>query len=233
MTFYRISKLKGKATTGSMTDPVRGTLDVVLKQDGEDSLACVYNELVALRLGQRLGLSLAMGVPSVGDGGTYFASLVVGGLSINLPNITAKQMPKVAERYPLESAGIFVFDVWVLNNDRADNLKANLTESPIHVFAGIDHEQTLLGTQAEMQQSLDALQSLAIPRPHPLMKYVKQNHVDYWVNEITQLSNDAIESAAVFGFSIGAVHDRMQKKLASALKARRDDIANLVLQSCS
>ena len=68
-----------------MTEPARGTLDVVLKQDSDNSPCCVYNEMVALRLAQRLGIPVAMGVPSVGDGGIYFASLTVGGLSINLP----------------------------------------------------------------------------------------------------------------------------------------------------
>lgn len=232
MTFYRITKLGKKASSGSMTDPVRGTLDVILKQDSDNSPACVYNELVALRLGQRLGLPLAMGVPSVGDGGTYFASLVVGGLSINLPDITAKQMPKVAARYPLEAAGIFVFDVWVLNNDRVDNLKANLSVSNIQLIAGIDHEQTLLGITGNIDTSLDALNNLSVPISHPFKSLLVQNHIDYWVSEVANLSDDAIDAAAVLGLSIGGIHHRMQQKLASALKARRDSIAELIFRSC-
>ena len=162
MAFYKIRELSRKLPGGSMTEPVRGTLDVILKQDSDNSPTCVYNEIVALRLAQRLGVPLAMGVPSVGDGGTYFASLTVGGLSINLPNISAKKMAGVAKRYPSDAAALFVFDVWVLNNDRADNLKANLTPAEVHLVAGIDHEQTLLGTQGDVKESLQALANLDV-----------------------------------------------------------------------
>ena len=54
----------------------------------------------------------------MGDGGVYFASLTVGGLSINLPDLSNKKMANVADRYPKEAAAIFVFDVWILNDDR-------------------------------------------------------------------------------------------------------------------
>ena len=170
MTFYRIKTLGKKVSSLSMTEPVRGTLDVVLKQDSDNSPCCVYNETVALRLAQRLGAPLAMGVPSVGDGGMYFASLMVGGLSINLPNISAKKMAQVAERYPHDTAAIFVFDVWILNDDRENNLKANLTSSPLHLVAAIDHEQTLLGRYGDIEQSLEALEAFEVPARHPLQE---------------------------------------------------------------
>jgi hypothetical protein len=37
MTFYRIKALGKKVSSLSMTEPVRGTLDVVLKQDSDNS----------------------------------------------------------------------------------------------------------------------------------------------------------------------------------------------------
>lgn len=233
MTFYKISKLGKKVPGGSMTEPVRGTLDVVLKQDSENSPCCVYNEMVALRLAQRLGVPLAMGVPSVGDGGTYFASLTVGGLSINLPNITAKQMPGMAKRYPADAAGIFVFDVWVLNNDRVNNLKANLTPADIHVVAGIDHEQTLLGTLGDMKDSLAALEAMNVPAKHPLRKALSASHLKKWAADVKALSDDAIDTAVVLGFSVSGVHAPMQRKLAAALKVRRDAIEELVKRACT
>lgn len=232
MTFYKITKLGKQASQGSMTEPLRGTLDVVLKQDSDNSPACVYNELVALRLGQRLGLPLAMGVPSVGDGGTYFASLVIGGLSINLPNISASKMPNVAKRYPKDAAGIFVFDVWTLNNDRTNNLKANLTTTSLHLIAGIDHEQTLLGTKGDIQDSLAALNALDTPLNHPFKNLTPDKYVSFWISEIANLSDATIDVAVVLGNSIGGVHERAQKKLAAVLKARRDVLTELVKKSC-
>lgn len=201
-----------------MTEPVRGTLDVILKQDSDNSPTCVYNEMVALRLAQRLGVPLAMGVPSVGDGGTYFASLTVGGLSINLPNISVKKMAAVAKRYPADAAALFVFDVWILNDDRADNLKANLTPAEVHLVAGIDHEQTLLGTRADMQDSLHALAALDVPARHPLREHVLAGNVDQWIKRIEGLDDGSVDDAVVLGFSLSGVHERMQRKLAAVLR---------------
>ena len=233
MTFYKIRKLGSKVAGGSMTEPIRGTLDVVLKQDSENSPSCVYNEMVALRLAQRLGVPLAMGVPSVGDGGTYFASLTVGGLSINLPNLTSRKMADAAKRYPSEAAAIFVFDVWTLNDDRENNLKANLTAADIHLIAGIDHEQTLLGRYGDMNTSLQALQSLEVPTRHPLRDHVNSSHVAHWVAQIQSLNDKAIEDATILGFNVSGIFDGTQRKLADALKARRDELSKLVIQACA
>lgn len=232
MAFYKIRELNRKLPGGSMTEPVRGTLDVILKQDNENSPTCVYNELVALRLAQRLGAPLAMGVPSVGDGGAYFASLMVGGLSINLPNISsARRMASVAKRYPADAAALFVFDVWVLNNDRANNLKANLTAAELHLVAGIDHEQTLLGTRGDMKDSLEALEKLDVPIQHPLRAHVSAKFVDQWTSRIRALDDEAVVDTVVLGFSVSGVHARTQRKLADVMKIRRDEIADLVLRA--
>lgn len=233
MTFYRIKALGKKVSSLSMTEPVRGTLDVVLKQDSDNSPCCVYNETVALRLAQRVGIPLAMGVPSVGDGGMYFASLMVGGLSINLPDISAKKMALVAERYPHDAAAIFVFDVWVLNDDRENNLKANLTSSPLHLVAAIDHEQTLLGRYGDMVESLDALESLETPAKHPLRDHLEQRHVEQWIARVQSMSDSDIDDAVVLGYSVGGVHQRSQLRLAKAMKARRDSLPELVSQALS
>lgn len=233
MAFYKIKELKRKVPGGSMTEPVRGTLDVILKQDSDNSPTCVYNEMVALRLAQRLGVPLAMGVPSVGDGGTYFASLTVGGLSINLPNISEKKMAAVAKRYPADAAALFVFDVWVMNNDRANNLKANLTQSDVHLVAGIDHEQTLLGTRGDMRDSLQALGDLEVPARHPLREHVSAELVSEWVTRIGSLDNGAIDDAVVLSLSISGVHERSQRRLAEIMKIRRDQLAALVAKACA
>lgn len=231
--FYKISKLGKKVHGISATEPVRGTLDAVLKQDGENSPCCVYNELVSQRLAHRLGVHLAMGVPSVGDGGTYFASLVVGGLSINLPNVSARKMASVAKRYPREAAGIFVFDVWALNPDREGNIKANLTTTDLHLVAGIDQEQALLGCFPEPQESLDALLAMDVPKHHPFRGMLTAAHLEFWIKEVAVLSDEAIDAAVVLGFSVSGVHGQIQRRLARAMKARRDQIALLVSRACA
>jgi hypothetical protein len=47
--FYKIRDLSRKPPGGSMTQPVRGTLDNILKQDSDHSPTRVYNEIVSLR----------------------------------------------------------------------------------------------------------------------------------------------------------------------------------------
>ena len=163
----------------------------------------------------------------------YFASLMVGGLSINLPNISAKKMAQVAERYPSDAAAIFVFDVWVLNDDRENNLKANLTSSPLHLVAAIDHEQTLLGRYGDMAKSLDALEALAVPDRHPLGTHLEQQHVEQWVARVQSMSDSDINDAVVLGYSVGGVHQRSQLRLAKSMKARRDSLPELVGQALS
>ena len=232
MTYYKIEKL-GRSMPGSMTEPVRGTLEAVLKQDSDNSPCCVYNEIAALRLAQRLNVPLAMGVPCVADGGAYFASLVVGGLSINLPTITAKRMEAVARRYPAEAAALFVFDVWTLNTDRLENVKANLSAAPVRLVAGIDHEQSLLGARGDMQESLDALTALQVPQQHPLARHVRSADAGRWIAEIGSVSDALIESAVILGHSVNGVHARMQRKLADALKLRRDRLSDLVRKAQS
>jgi hypothetical protein len=231
VTFYKIKQIKQQVATHSMTAPIRGTLDVVLKQDGENSPSCVYNEMVALRLAHRLGIPVAMGVPSVGDGGIYFASLTVGGLSINLPNVGRRRMPGVAKRYPNAAAAIFVFDVWILNNDRENNLKANLTSAPTQIIAAIDHEQTLLGTKADPAASIVALSNMDFPTNHPLGNLLKISDVERWAVAVSELSDEAISDAVVLGYSVGGIHASTQNKLSDALIDRRDDIAELINQT--
>lgn len=228
MTFYRISKLGGRVQRPSMTEPVRGTLDVVLKQDGADAPCCVYNEIVALRLAQRIGVPLAMGVPSVGDGGVYFASLVVGGLSINLPDVTRKKMAGVAKRYPSEAAALFAFDVWIYNDDRAENLKANLTANPLPLVAGIDQEKSLLSCVGDMRESLEALAANRVPMRHPFKGQLAASRIGEWQRVIQAVSNEAIETAIVLGYSVGGVHVPSQSRLAQVMKARRDALPSLL-----
>lgn len=231
MTFYKIKQIKKKIATASMTEPVRGTLDVVLKQDGDNSPCCVYNEMVALRLAQRLGIPVAMGVPTLGDGGIYFASLIVGGLSINLPDLSRRRMEGVSKRYPNAAAAIFVFDVWILNSDRENNLKANLTSAPTQIIAAIDHEQTLLGVKATPEDSVAALNSMEFPERHPLANFVSVSHVQRWTIAIAELSDEAIVNAVVLGHSVGGVHAQTQQRLAQALIERREQIEELVNQA--
>ena len=49
-------------------------------------------------------------------------------------------------------------------------------------------------------------------------------YVDHWIEQIQALSDQAIEEAVILGFSVSGVHERTQRKLATALKMRRDKL---------
>ena len=57
---YRIRRIYSRRVKGS-TQASQGTLDAILKFDGEESPHCVYNEIVALRLAQTLHVPVADG----------------------------------------------------------------------------------------------------------------------------------------------------------------------------
>ena len=140
-------------------------------------------------------------------------------------------MEGVAKRYPNAAAAIFVFDVWILNSDRENNLKANLTTAPTPIVAAIDHEQTLLGVNDDPDVSLAALMAMSFPERHPLGDHISAPEVERWTKAVAELSDEAIIDAVVLGQSVGGVHARTQRKLAQALIERQAQIAELVNQA--
>jgi hypothetical protein len=138
-----------RSTTGARD----GYIAAIIKQDSELRPAQIYSELAANRLAQFLGLPVALGVAvqtKRADNGLRFASLkaaeagldfydftdhdasfdddddhkAVPGMHVESGHVNA--LRRVCDRYPLQTAQIAVFDLWIGNDDRPGNLKAEL-----------------------------------------------------------------------------------------------------------
>ena len=78
-------KTFGARTGKGRTEPYIGTLDAIIKSDGEETAYAAYNEYITLCLGQILSLPLMAGVPVAGSTGLLFASLRLNEAGISLP----------------------------------------------------------------------------------------------------------------------------------------------------
>lgn len=138
-----------------------GQLSAVLKQDHEAARAQAYSELVANRLAMFLGIPVIVGVPAWAKGKNerlHFAALRAAeeGLSFydftdddrtdlddepdDVPRLPdglfqlaghVRPMTELCQKYPLETAFIAVFDLWIGNEDLALNFKAELAEQSV------------------------------------------------------------------------------------------------------
>jgi hypothetical protein len=141
-----------RSTTGAED----GQLSAVLKCDHEAAQSQVYAELVANRLALFLGIPVLVGVParaSASDARLRFAALRAAEVGLDVYDFTdddrhdpdndpddapplpdgmyrhaghARAMTLLAQKYPKETADLAVFDLWIGNEDRALNFKADL-----------------------------------------------------------------------------------------------------------
>jgi len=75
----------------------------------------VANELIALTIGQALGLPIPSGFPVGFDGNRYFCSMIIAQTGHRLPPGDAKIAVKVDEH---TCTGAVAFDAWIGNFDR-------------------------------------------------------------------------------------------------------------------
>ncbi|MDD2737184.1 MAG: hypothetical protein PHF56_24890 [Desulfuromonadaceae bacterium] len=86
LTPYKIHKIRRQLSHGT-TKASACTLNAVLKFDDIESPHCVYNEKVAVRLGQTLHVPIAAGVLTTTGDGLAFASLHIEAPGLALPNL--------------------------------------------------------------------------------------------------------------------------------------------------
>jgi hypothetical protein len=219
---YSVRQYQGAAETGS-TAPLRGTLDAVVKRDGDAIRHCVYNEFAAAQLAQLLGMPAARGVLVAGREGLLFASLTVSTIGISLPDVGKRQVPRILIRYPIECAAMLAFDAWIGNWDRLDNLRANLdAKAPHQVFVAFDHSHCLLDAKGTVAESIAALASgEVIVERHPFAGRLTADAVSPWVDRIRQVDPMSIQRGCIFEHSIGSVAPGLQQELCDALIARQ------------
>lgn len=228
-TQYELRRTWGRSQSGS-TRVSLGLLNAIIKyDDASSSPDNVYNEIVALRLAQTIHIPVADGALVTSLKGPLYASLVVASNGLDLPHLRSAFFELCAKRYPREAAGLVAFDIWIGNFDRARNIKASLLAEHIRVFRGFDHSHCLLNVEASRLSSVKQLATCdLIVRTHPFYGLVGEAEVARWVPRIQAVSDDLIDEACDYGEQFRNVKRYLQKRLASALKKRRDGLAQII-----
>lgn len=225
---YLVRRILRKTGSGATVSSYC-TLDAILKFDCDETPHGVYNEIVALKLGQVLGVPLASGVLTNTMDGQTFASLQVGSPGLTLPDVLESQLPQVANTYPHESAALLVFDALIGNVDRSNNLKAAVSSPHLRVFTGFDHGVSLLGIEDDPNESLLRLDSEdLLLKAHPFFGLVSQNAIENWGLRISKLSKEQVVECCNFGKAFRGVSLFMQQQLAHVLFKRAGRLCSIL-----
>jgi len=219
----------GPQTGKGRTAPFTGTLDAILKRDGEESPYAVYNEYVALRLGQMLSLPLMAGVPVAGPTGLLFASLRLNETGMSLPDMHQRRIKNVVDRYSQECAAILVFDCWIGNDDRAMNIKAYTSSAPVSLFRAYDHDAALLGPLTPPGYRLKELADGGlIVGGHPFSGKLAKALTDPLVKRIQKLTQRQIAECCCLGAPLHGASAELQEQLTQALIDRQPHLPRLL-----
>lgn len=228
---YLVRRILRKTGSGATVSSYC-TLDAILKFDCDETPHGVYNELVALKLGQMLGVPVASGVLTNTMDGQTFASLQLGSPGMILPDVQESHLPLVAHNYPSEAAALLAFDVLIGNLDRNTNLKAAVSSPHLRIFAGFDHGVALLGVEEDVTESLSRLESgelLLIL--HPFFGLVSKNDIEFWGQRISKLSKEQIDECCNFGKAFRGVSLATQQQLAHVLLKRAGQLPRILSEN--
>ena len=112
---------------------------------------------------------------------------------------------KVCERSPLETAQITVFDLWVGNVNRLENLKAALNEESFGSLFAIDQGASLLSCTDHRLETLAFLRSLNFPRFHAFQKLVSAMYRGEMVERINAIQDWAMYAEMTVYDNVGSV----------------------------
>jgi hypothetical protein len=157
-----------------------------------------FNELVAARLGQVIGLPVPAGITVERGGNVYFCSCNIGAAGGDLPEA---DFARFATEKAGDACGVTVFDAWIANTDRHNsNLWYDYYNDRFVIF---DHGRALLNGsgRVHLQSNRDRLGVLDDERSlsHHVTNFASFRH---WHQRILEIPEYAIfqwigEAAAV------------------------------------
>lgn len=239
----------------SSTGARNGHVAAIIKHDSEIRPAQVYSELAANRLAQFLGLPVAIGVVvnnQESNDVMQFASLkaaeagmdyydftdyeasfneeivdeIIPGMHTESGHINALRL--VCERYPIQTAQIAVFDLWIGNDDRPGNLKAELAKDNFGAIFAIDQGTSLLSCASRRHEAIELLSSKDFPKFHGFQKLVSQLYCGEMIERICAIPDWAMYTAMTFDNNVGNVTIAEQYEVCELLKSRRGFLRELV-----
>ena len=225
---YLLRRIYKKQVKG-ITNPRFCTINAVLKSDGVESPQCVYNELVATNIAQTLHVPNAMGVLTNVNSDHKFASLEIAKPSTPLPNIRKGWFKDAAKLYPDQAAALVVFDIFIGNTDRYQNLKVSLFNENHPIFCAFDHSHSLLHPFYSSDEAIKFLYSdKLLVKHHPFFMLIECQRLKDWCLRFMEASDYLIRECCEMGHALNTVDEATQSKLADALVWRKDNLLNIV-----
>ena len=249
---YLLTGEEEELPRATSTNTRLGRLQVAIKRDSEESPAQVYSELVANRLAQFLGLAVALGVIARDEsspGLSRFASLWVADHDTGVFDFSeadhAGDSPPAPEgshnetglywkyralcdKYPIESAQLAVFDLWIGNEDRDLNIKGQIGDYGANIVFALDQGSSLLSCDVTQDTSIKKLERSDHPSFHPMQRLLCALQCGQMVERICALPDWALVSAVVCDCQIGSVLPDRQYQLVDVLDKRRKFLGDLV-----
>ena len=202
-------------------------ITAVAKRDKESTFE-VFNELVAMRLGQLIGLPIPVGMVLNKDNTFYFASCHILAAGGELPKA---DLERFAKEKPIEACGVLVFDAWIANTDRHDeNLWYDYYADRYFL---IDHGRALLDGSG-LTHLRSRADDLALRTDPPcLAPHIRSFHAfEFWRQQITALSEAAIRTTAIEAATVG-VDQTLALECANWLIKRRRELPQLFRKNTS
>jgi hypothetical protein len=208
---------------------VEGTLNAIVKSGGIEVPYCAYNEYVACELGRRLGAPIATGALTRTGNTVSFASLEVQLVGVRLRNIPKNRISEAVDKFPDECSRLFVFDHFIGNWDRAQNIKVSAIGSSLFCFAAFDHSHSLLSVANDASTSIEHLRDgRKIVREHPFACYRDELPIDNALTRLREIPEYQIHDSCQTGSIFPDVCGDMQQALAHALLQRSRDASKLL-----
>lgn len=220
-----LTELFGAPAEGTQAVRFAGAKMVAKWDDDGTSPNLVVNEFVATRLAMALGVPVPMGDAARWEDFVAFASAQIELEGVSLP---PADMIALQAEFPEEAARIYVFDVFILNEDRHEE---NLLHHPKVGMWAIDHEKAMgadtvldpvkLWTQRDRVLAYHGFDAAALDK----------GLVQQEVSRIQSIPEMALRAAADEARVRGLLSSHQGSSLVKFLKHRRDNIASLTNRS--
>jgi len=188
----------------------------VAKRDRESSFE-VFNELVAMRLGQMIGLPIPTGVVLEHEGNHYFCSLRIAADGNELP---PANLEKFACEREEDSCGVMVFDAWIANTDRHnENLAYDYYANDYSIF---DHGRGILGTsgRSHLLSNRDRL-GVRVDSDCLADHFRSFGWFSRWYDRICEIPDPAIERIVKEASTVGVENELASECVTWLLDRRR------------
>lgn len=217
-----IEHVYGETSSGS-NDVWHGSARVVVKTvDAHSNPGLAANEFIATRLAMALGVPVPMGDAADWEGHRAFVSAQVD-LAGEVP--PPADVGAVVAKMSEQAAMIFIFDVFILNDDRHEE---NLLYHPTVGLWAIDHEQALGGKSVMEPTKLKSLQDSAIYIPCDAFLDLAPTDLLKPAQRVKSLPMAAIESAVKEAQIRRLLTGGQAAAVTKFLRHRRDNIGGLL-----